>query len=111
VKCALRFYDNTRKINGGPWLTILELFRWVRSSQGFHTWEISRCSDSNAEHRAPVVDCTQVPFGNVAAKKRVRLGDSTLNELAFDGKIAFSTRKALIRELGINLEKWDQVVS
>jgi len=33
--------------------------------------ESSRCSDSNKEHQAPVVDCTQVPFGNAAAGKRV----------------------------------------
>lgn len=46
-------------------MTILELFRWVKS----HTLESSRRSDSNEEHRAPVVDCTQVPFGNAAAGK------------------------------------------
>ena len=56
-------------------MTILELFRWVRSSQGFHTLESSRCSDSNEEHRAPVVDCTQVPFGNAAAGKRVPIAE------------------------------------
>ena len=56
-------------MNGGPWLTILELFRWVRSWQGFHTLESSRCSDSNEEHRAPVVDCTQVSSGNAAGKR------------------------------------------
>jgi len=32
---------------GGPWLTILELFRWARSSQGFRAWEGFRCLDSN----------------------------------------------------------------
>src|SRR5579871_294679 len=47
---------NVQGGNGGPWLTILEPFRWARSSQGFHTLESSRCSDSNEEHRAPVVD-------------------------------------------------------
>ena len=50
---------------------ILELSPWVRSSQGFHTSESSRCSDSNEERRAPVVDCAQVPFGKAAAGKRV----------------------------------------
>lgn len=64
-------------------MTILELFCWVRSSQGFHTLESSRCFDSNEEHRAPVVDCTKVPFGNAAAGKQVRLGDKIRDYIEF----------------------------
>jgi len=55
-------------IEGGLWLTILELFRWFRSSQGFHTLEISR---------SPIL----------TKSTERRLGDATLNELAFDGTI------------------------
>jgi hypothetical protein len=40
-------------VNGGPWLTILELFRWARSSQGFHALEGSRSSDSNEKRGYP----------------------------------------------------------
>ncbi len=50
--------------SGGPWLTILELFRWIGLSQGSRTLESSGCSDSNEKHRDLVVACAQVPFGN-----------------------------------------------
>ena len=62
-------------------MTTLELFRRVRSSLGFHTLESSRCSDSNEEHRAPVVDCIQVPFGNAAAGKRVPVLSEALKQV------------------------------
>lgn len=48
---------------GGPWLTILELFHRVRSSQEFRTLERARCSDSREKHRAPVVARAPVRFG------------------------------------------------
>jgi hypothetical protein len=50
-------FERAKTGNGGPWLTILELFRRARSSQGFHTLQTSRCSNSNEEHRARVVRC------------------------------------------------------
>ena len=43
-------------IYGGPSLTVLELFRRVRSSQGFSTLESSHRSNSKEYRRAPVVD-------------------------------------------------------
>jgi hypothetical protein len=38
---------------GGPWLTILELFRQARSSRGFRTSDRPRCFDSDEDHQAP----------------------------------------------------------
>ena len=59
---------------GVLWRALVDDFRSLPLGQivaGFHTLESSRCSDSNEEHRAAVVDCTQVSFGNAAAGKRV----------------------------------------
>jgi hypothetical protein len=49
--------EATRFRKGGPWLTILELFRRARSSQVSRTLESSRCSDSYEEHKRRS-DCT-----------------------------------------------------
>jgi hypothetical protein len=36
-------FERAKQGNGGPWLTILELFRRVRSRQGFRTLKSYRC--------------------------------------------------------------------
>ena len=55
-----RFAEQEKVEVGGPGLTILELFRWVKSSRGFRTLARSRCFESNEVHRAPAADCARV---------------------------------------------------
>jgi len=47
---------------GGPWLTILELFRRVKSSQGFRTLESPRGSDSDEETYRPIDAKQNLPY-------------------------------------------------